>query len=217
MKRIFLAVFLLLAFTVSLHAYENSGSVRSYSLYAGFETWSIPPKDFGSIGSLVDLHIALGQIAPALPPVSLGVNWRQAKTIFRFQSEPTVEYIGLSVIIPIIQSYQNDNPFLRYRLTGEAGTSLILQHVSQNYGLSFDAGVSAYWRPLTWLELSLPVNMKFMRDGAQGTFEIGARGLIPPIFTGLYISWGMMFNTLYDFSETGYNTFVKIQLGGEIQ
>lgn len=214
MKKIIITILLCIAAFSLLAAYENPGFTGRYSLFVGMETPAFPPKDFGAMSTISDLHIPLGSYF-SINQLALGIQWRQSKTFFRMSSIPRVEYFDLKFKYNLFPNKNTEYP--AFTLVPYGGAAIILEPVTNNFGAAFNFGIIPSVHLFSFWDLQLPVDIKLFVDGFQISGLLSTHFVIIPIFIGLDIGFGYHLSGNYTFSQIGLSPIIQVQLGGEIR
>lgn len=188
-------------------AYHNPTPSKNISVYIGFAMPSFPPKDFGMISTQADINLPLKLFSSELDQAGVHIAWQGAGSLMRLYDVPKVEMISLHYK----QNYWQEQ---NMTITPYAGSSLLINHASQQTGLAIDTGMIAGYDPFSWLRVYSPVEMQLFADGFSLSIEFGIRPLIPSVLIGLDIGVGWSMMSTYDFKQSASNLKLHFGLGG---
>lgn len=133
MKLRWIAISSLVIASLPSFAQETAAPWDTFSVFAGFETTSVPPVDFGALSTFVDLSVPLSSLFDSLE-IGLHMRWQMTSSMFHIQTVPVVETFALDAAIPLLVRPMIDiGPFV--------GISAIVNRATATAGVAFDLGI----------------------------------------------------------------------------
>ena len=203
------SLILLILTALSLPGYAGGGPQfpGELSIYAGIVSPYMPPVDHGLISSSLNVSLPLGLFHPDLSRYQGSFSWEATRSLFYYRTRPFVDQLGLHVA-------RSQWMVWEIALAPLVGTTLTINRVADNAGMSIDSGVVADWTPLRFLKLYSPAVVKLYRDGFGLSWKVGVRPYLPAIYSGLDLGFGVSLLSSYNFDTVATDLRFELALGG---